>query len=957
MRDHRDHRQHNIQHQRELVRIDHHPSNQHTSREVAVVGQVPTGTRGGDNPTMIDSSLSSSSSLSNVYYRRSMLPNNNNNKGKNEDDKEEEGLVEEKQNRSRGYVVNVNRNNSNTVNSNNNNNNNNNSSSRRYHPSIDHTNWSSTSNSTYNIRKKDNNDNSGIHISNHHSRHHGEYRYNSDNSNNNDNNNSNGYDRAVHNTIPNDRYRRDNEGNRNVSSSMMNHRHSITGIGIRSASESEQQRQGAYHTNNSYRNTDTRKKNNNNSTSYSTSDNRSYNNYTNNNNDDRERHVNGTRDSYNNYQQDRGDQQRYQQRDDGQYRYSRPRYSMGGQNNATINNNNNSVDNSSNTNLNNYRRGTYIEYNNNNSNNNRGGRRGGEHHHPQIKTDQRRWSIPQHQSRSYVLPSRSSSISSKDNADRNSDNKEYKNNANSGYGRNDTTQRNSKNKTATDYYEMTSRTLGNSTREYEAVNNTICGGREEKYHRDWNERREITNALSPPPSTFSASSILMESRRRDEDKRQNNASLSLSRSRYSWSEEDHRDASGNNGNQQPSSSMIQSIPNNQNSASKLSSTDRIQGEIPFHSTRDKGMDVELEEESGKNRRAELFGTPAGIDVELSKIGNMASIQNDQDSLASIPETCNEQLSKQQIFSLPQSSSILSSENIDSNSKKRRHEDEPEIKLEISSKHNNNRDQYLPPEKRFRLENDKVVSNVPNSTKNDPESNISRSSPFQQSLDQRTNKGKSTIDAGKSTIQESITKKTEVLSFNSLTIAVMSTASLEKKSKTDAPYQLTNDLNNGTDKLLRQGKNKNIVAGTKLISTSSSFVVKKKVPIKPSINKMGIPMSWLKPKVKPVPKKKKIALPPPPPPPPPKSTTAKKNPAARPLSPSLKDNNKGLVTDSSEGGSIVSYRNNNAVIVSGSSTNSRSQKQKRGSVPSAIVTKKNKKTKKNAQVRKIVSTYG
>jgi len=111
--------------------------------------------------------------------------------------------------------------------------------------------------------------------------------------------------------------------------------------------------------------------------------------------------------------------------------------------------------------------------------------------------------------------------------------------------------------------------------------------------------------------------------------------------------------------------------------------------------------------------------------------------------------------------------------------------------------------------------------------------------------------------------------------------------------------------------------------------------------KPS-SKLGIPMRWLKPKAKPKPVKKD---PPKAPEDTSKSTTipmkaaSNKASASRPSSPSNR-----LVTDSSEGSSIVSYRNN-AKACSSSASAVHPKKQKGTSVPAAIVTKQTKKASK------------
>jgi hypothetical protein len=127
-----------------------------------------------------------------------------------------------------------------------------------------------------------------------------------------------------------------------------------------------------------------------------------------------------------------------------------------------------------------------------------------------------------------------------------------------------------------------------------------------------------------------------------------------------------------------------------------------------------------------------------------------------------------------------------------------------------------------------------------------------------------------------------------------------------------------------------------------------------IPVKPSSSKqqlqakpkpsskLGIPMRWLKPKAKPKPVKKD---PPKAPEDTSKSTTipfkaaSNKTSASRPSSPPNR-----LVTDSSEGSSIVSYKNN-AKASSSSSSTVHTKKQKGTSVPAAIVTKQTKKASK------------
>lgn len=141
------------------------------------------------------------------------------------------------------------------------------------------------------------------------------------------------------------------------------------------------------------------------------------------------------------------------------------------------------------------------------------------------------------------------------------------------------------------------------------------------------------------------------------------------------------------------------------------------------------------------------------------------------------------------------------------------------------------------------------------------------------------------------------------------------------------------------------------------SSSSSLTKKNQIQAKPKpkpINKLGIPMRWLKPKAKPKPVAKvvapkvpedasklaKIPL---------KQSSAKKS-AFRPSSPS----NRLVVTDSSEGSSIVSYKNSKANVAPSSSSSAHAKKQKGTSVPAAIVTKKPKKASKNKTMHKSAS---
>jgi hypothetical protein len=139
------------------------------------------------------------------------------------------------------------------------------------------------------------------------------------------------------------------------------------------------------------------------------------------------------------------------------------------------------------------------------------------------------------------------------------------------------------------------------------------------------------------------------------------------------------------------------------------------------------------------------------------------------------------------------------------------------------------------------------------------------------------------------------------------------------------------------------------------SPSSLLTKKHQIQAKPkpkTINKLGIPMRWLKPKAKPKPVKKvvpkvsevaskltKIPL---------KQASTKKS-AFRPSSPSNR-----LVTDSSEGSSIISYKSSKANVASSSSWSAHPKKQKGTSVPAAIVTKKTKKASKNKTMHKSAS---
>mmetsp|Transcript_20687 Transcript_20687/g.43263 ORF Transcript_20687/g.43263 Transcript_20687/m.43263 type:complete len:602 (+) Transcript_20687:583-2388(+) len=143
-----------------------------------------------------------------------------------------------------------------------------------------------------------------------------------------------------------------------------------------------------------------------------------------------------------------------------------------------------------------------------------------------------------------------------------------------------------------------------------------------------------------------------------------------------------------------------------------------------------------------------------------------------------------------------------------------------------------------------------------------------------------------------------------------------------------------------------------------VRASSSVSAKKhRIQAKPKpkpTNKLGIIMRWLKPKPKPKPAKKA-----PPPPKIPEDTSksmkipskpaTKQKSAARPSSPSNR-----LVTDSSVGSSIVSYKNssssnnNNAHATSSLSPAPHSKKAKGRSVPVAIVTKKTEKASGSAR---------
>lgn len=141
-----------------------------------------------------------------------------------------------------------------------------------------------------------------------------------------------------------------------------------------------------------------------------------------------------------------------------------------------------------------------------------------------------------------------------------------------------------------------------------------------------------------------------------------------------------------------------------------------------------------------------------------------------------------------------------------------------------------------------------------------------------------------------------------------------------------------------------------------MKASSSLLAKKhQIQAKPKpkpISKLGIPMRWLKPKAKPKPVKK---VPPKVPEDSSKSTKipSKPVPSKKSLfSPSSPSNR--LVTDSSEGSSIVSYNKNKKKVASSSTSSVGVKKRKATSVPAAIVTKKPKQASKKNTKHKLVN---
>jgi len=125
----------------------------------------------------------------------------------------------------------------------------------------------------------------------------------------------------------------------------------------------------------------------------------------------------------------------------------------------------------------------------------------------------------------------------------------------------------------------------------------------------------------------------------------------------------------------------------------------------------------------------------------------------------------------------------------------------------------------------------------------------------------------------------------------------------------------------------------------------------------AINKLGIPMRWLKPKIKPKPPVKKIVAPKIPEDTsksvkiPSKQSSISKKPTSRPSSPSNR-----LVTDSSEGSSIISCHKNLNKNVSSPSAPLHTKKQKGSSIPVAIVTKNRKQAFKNESKQKLTVLF-
>ena len=554
-------------------------------------------------------------------------------------------------------------------------------------------------------------------------------------------------------------------------------------------------------------------------------------------------------------------------------RYYRSRYSTGAENNSRKHNINNN---------NNYRRNS--DYNNGEGEAKKG--HGRQRH-------QQDWSTPQ-QSQSHSTTSKSDS-DGKDFKNNNSNNGRDTTNSNS--GSNDTCNSSADTRIDTEYTSNKSTTeIGNTTiASTVAINNDTFKGKRES-RCDW--KRNGEEVMTSSPSML----MLMGSRRRlHDEKRKYNGTLIVSRA-SSMVDHNHNKIHINiNGKQL------------KNVASE-SSADDVRAACPIDSTREQ----ERKQDCTKSfASSAVFSQPVIVNRNKNK---------DRGLVTAIAENYKAEYLQKPSFPPP------SSGNNDKNSNKRR--------FPGYNSSDDERNQYpLEKRQRQREEKEKVVSIASTSSTREISTSNSSRSTLQETLEQTTNGMKYIKYLRKSTIQETLSKEASITS-NSTTFSKVGwkkEVSIDVMKKTQISQTQENNSNNFKPPSPPKAKAKN--ATTMKSISAPSLLVKTKVQTKPMTNKLGIPMRWLKAKAKPI-LKKKISLPS-------QSTlssiierkstkdammTINKKTTIRASSPS-KD--KCLVTDSSEGGSIVSYSK---------------KKRKGSSIPVAIVTNKSKK--KNTQVSTI-----
>jgi len=494
---------------------------------------------------------------------------------------------------------------------------------------------------------------------------------------------------------------------------------------------------------------------------------------------------------------------------------------------------------------------------------------------------QQEWSTPQ-QSQSHSTTSKS-----------NSDGKDFKNN-NSNNG-SDTTNRNGGSEHTRN---KSTREIGNTTIvSTVAINNDTFKGKRES-RCDWKSDGE--EIMTSSPSMF----MLMGSRRRrHDDKRKYKGTLIVSRA-SSMVDHNHNKIHINT-NTNTNGKQLKNVASE-------SSVDDIRAACPIDSTREQEQEQEQERKQDCTKSfasSAVFSQPAIVNRNKNK---------DRGSVTAIAENYQAEHLQKSSFPPP------SSGNNDKNSNKRH--------FPGNNSRDDERNQYpLGKRQRQREEKEKVASIASTSSNREiSTSNISRSTP-QQTLEETTNGMKYIKYWRKSTIQETLSKEASITTFSK--VGGEKEVSINVMKKTQISQTQENNSNNFKPPSPSKAKAKN--ATTMKSISAPSLMVKKKVHTKPTTNKLGIPMRWLKAKAKPI-LKKKISVPS-------QSTlssiierkstkdammTINKKTTIRASSPS-KD--KCLVTDSSEGGSIVSYSK---------------KKRKGSSIPVAIVTNKSKK--KNTQ---------